>query len=101
MAKIGDINELLAAVDGGEKGADNDMELLQNYLSEYLKAYFVVGYDNAGQSVVIMNGKSEQDFDSIECMINRFQGIRFSTNGQEAGIPGTPQSPQAPQADED
>ena len=37
MAKIGDINELLAAVDGGEKGADNDMELLQNYLKEEQK----------------------------------------------------------------
>lgn len=95
MAKLGDINELLAAVDGGAKGADNDMELLQNYLSEYLKAYFVVGYDNAGQSVVIMNGKTEQDFDSIECMINRFQGIRFSPNGQDAGAPGVPQSPQS------
>lgn len=95
MAKLGDINELLAAVDGGAKGADNDMELLQNYLSEYLKAYFVVGYDNAGQSVVIMNGKTEQDFDSIECMINRFQGIRFSSNGQDAVTPGTPQSPQS------
>lgn len=74
MAKKIDINELLNAV---EKNNTAGLDILQNYLGEYLKAYFLVGYDHEGDSVLMMNGKTEQDFDSIECMVNRFSNIRI------------------------
>ena len=80
MAKKSDFNDILNAV---EKNNTAGLDILQNYIGEYLKAYFVVGYDNNGDSVLIVNGKTEQDFDSIECLINRFSQIKFQPKDQE------------------
>lgn len=79
MAKKIDLNELLNAVENKNK---DDINILQKYLGEYLKAYFLVGYDHEESGVLIINGKTEQDFDSIECLINRFQNIRFHSPEQ-------------------
>ena len=54
MAKT-DLNELLNAVENKNNTAG--LEILQNYLGEYLKAYFLVGYDHDGNSVLMVNGK--------------------------------------------
>ncbi len=80
MAKKSDFNDILNAV---EKNNTAGLDILQNYIGEYLKAYFVVGYDNNGDSVLIVNGKTEQDFDSIECLINRFGHMKFQSINQE------------------
>jgi len=80
MAKKSDFNDILNAV---EKNNTAGLDILQNYIGEYLKAYFVVGYDNNGDSVLIVNGKTEQDFDSIECLINRFGHLKFQSSDQE------------------
>jgi hypothetical protein len=79
MAKT-DLNELLNAVENKNNTAG--LEILQNYLGEYLKAYFLVGYDHDGNSVLMVNGKSEQDFDSIECLVNRCSNVRIAPPGE-------------------
>jgi len=80
MAKKSDFNDILNAV---EKNNTAGLDILQNYIGEYLKAYFVIGYDNNGDSVLIVNGKTEQDFDSIECLVNRFGHMKFESNNKE------------------
>tara|TARA_E500000318_G_scaffold106372_1_gene114290 strand:+ start:5481 stop:5747 length:267 start_codon:yes stop_codon:yes gene_type:complete len=79
MAKKNDLNDLLNAMEHNQTAG---LDILQNYIGEYLKAYFVLGYDNNGDSVLIVNGKTEQDFDSIECLINRFSQIKFESTKQ-------------------
>lgn len=74
MAKKIDVNELLNAVENNNTAG---LEILQNYIGEYLKTYFLIGYDNEGGSVLMINGKTEQDFDSIECLVNRVSNLRF------------------------
>ena len=88
MAKKSDFNDILNAV---EKNNTAGLDILQNYIGEYLKAYFVVGYDNNGDSVLIVNGKTEQDFDSIECLVNRFGHMKFQPNNQEQKTDGDEQ----------
>ena len=80
MANTSDLNDILNAV---EKNNTAGLDILQNYIGEYLKAYFVVGYDNNGNSVLIVNGETEQDFDSMECLINRFSQMTFQPNDKE------------------
>lgn len=80
MAKKSDFNDILNAV---EKNNTAGLDILQNYLGEYLKAYFLVGYDNNGDSVLILNGKNEQDFDSLESLVSRFSNVKFQPKLQE------------------
>ena len=79
MSKKIDLNELLNAVENKNK---DDINILQKYLGEYLKTYFLVGYDHEESGVLIINGKTEQDFDSIECLVNRFHDIKFQSPEQ-------------------
>ena len=74
MSKKIDINELLNAVENNNTAG---LSILQDYIGEYLKTYFLIGYDNEGGSVLMINGKTEQDFDSIECLVNRVSNLRF------------------------
>lgn len=75
MAKKSELNELLNAM---ENKSNVNLNILQNYIGEYLKAYFLVGYDNDEGSVLMINGKTEQDFDSLECLMNKFSSIKFN-----------------------
>ena len=75
MVKKSELNELLNAM---EKKSNVNLDIVQNYLGEYLKAYFLVGYDNDEGSVFMINGKTEQDFDSLENLMNKFSNIRFN-----------------------
>lgn len=65
------------------KNNDTNLGMLQNYLGEYLKSYFLVGYDHDEGSVFIINGKTEQDFDALECLINRFANIKLNLTSIE------------------
>jgi len=80
MAKKIDINELLNAVETNNTAG---LDILQDYIGEYLKTYFLIGYDNEGGSVLMINGKTEQDFDSIECLVNRVSNLRFRPETEE------------------
>jgi len=84
MVKKSELNDLLNAMEN--KGNDVNLKMLQNYLGEYLKAYFLVGYDNDEGSVLMVNGKTEQDFDSIECLINRFAQMKFNLQNVDESI---------------
>mgnify|MGYP003115835856 CR=1 FL=1 len=75
MAKKSELNDLLNAMEN--KSNDVNLSMLQNYLGEYLKSYFLVGYDHDEGSVLIINGKTEQDFDALECLINRFTNMKL------------------------
>ena len=81
MVKKSELNDLLNAMEN--KGNDVNLNMLQNYLGEYLKAYFLVGYDNDEGSVLMVNGKTEQDFDSLECLINRFTNMKLNLSKLE------------------
>ena len=82
MAKKSELNDLLNAME--TKSNDVNLGMLQNYLGEYLKSYFLVGYDHDEGSVLIINGKTEQDFDSLECLINRFANMKLDITNPEA-----------------
>ena len=81
MVKKSELNDLLNAMEN--KSNDVNLNMLQNYLGEYLKAYFLVGYDNDEGSVLMVNGKTEQDFDSLECLINRFTNMKLNLSKLE------------------
>jgi|GEM_PF-7095252 len=75
MAKKSELNDLLNAM---ENKNNVNLNMVQNYLGEYLKAYFLVGYDNDEGSVLMLNGKTDQDFDSLEALLNKFSNIKFN-----------------------
>jgi len=75
MVKKSELNDLLNAM---ENKNNVNLNMVQNYLGEYLKAYFLVGYDNDEGSVLMLNGKTDQDFDSLEALLNKFSNIEFN-----------------------
>lgn len=75
MPKKTELSELISAMENN----DSNIELLQNYIGEYLKTYFLLGYDNNGESIIIINGKTEQDYHSLESLIRKYSTIEFSS----------------------
>lgn len=56
---------------------EQDLSVINDYLSEFLKSFVLLGYDTKGESVVIIAGKSPQDYDAIETLLRRISNIDF------------------------
>ena len=67
-------------------GGDSNLGMINDYLSEYLKSFVLLGYDTKGESVVIMSGKTPQDYDAIETLLRRVSNIDFFKDIQEQNI---------------
>ena len=65
------------------KGNERGLAVMNDYLAEYLKSFVLVGYDTKGESVVILSGKTAQDYDSLETLLRRVAGIDFFRDVQE------------------
>lgn len=64
-------------------GNQQGLSVMNDYLAEYLKSFVLVGYDTKGESVVILSGKTAQDYDSLETLLRRVSNIDFFNNIQE------------------
>ena len=64
-------------------GNEQGLSVMNDYLAEYLKSFVLVGYDIKGESVVILSGKTAQDYDSLETLLRRVSNIDFFNNIQE------------------
>mgnify|MGYP003650725100 CR=1 FL=1 len=63
--------------------SEQDMSVINNYLAEHLKSFVLLGYDIKGESVVIVSGKTPQDYDAIETLLRRIGSIDFFSEVQE------------------
>ena len=63
--------------------SEQDMSGINDYLAEHLKSFILLGYDLKGESVVIISGKTPQDYDAIETLLRRISDISFFNNIQE------------------
>ena len=64
-------------------GNQQGLSVMNDYLAEYLKSFVLVGYDTKGESVVILSGKTAQDYDSLETLLRRVSNIEFFNGIQE------------------
>lgn len=71
------------AAESMENDNETNMSVISDYLSEYLKSYVLLGYDTNSESVVIIGGKTAQDYDAIETLLRRVGKIDFFNNIQE------------------
>ena len=62
---------------------EQDMSFINDYLAEHLKSFILLGYDLKGESVVIVSGKTPQDYDAIETLLRRVGSIDFFNDIQE------------------
>lgn len=79
-------NLLKAGVNAAEdisRGNEQGLSVMNDYLAEYLKSFVLLGYDTKGESVVILSGKTAQDYDSLETLLRRVSSIDFFENIQE------------------
>ena len=65
------------------EGDPQDLSVINDYLSEYLKSFVLLGYDTKGESVVVIAGKTPQDYDAIETLLRRVGNIDFFDTTQE------------------
>ena len=73
----------ISAVESVDQQNQPDLSTVNDYLSEYLKSFILLGYDTTGESVVIIGGKTAQDYDAIETLLRRVSNIDFFNNIQE------------------
>jgi len=73
----------ISAVESVEERSQQELSAVNDYLSEYLKSFVLLGYDTTGESVVIIGGKTAQDYDAIETLLRRVSNIDFFNNIQE------------------
>jgi hypothetical protein len=59
------------------KDVENSMELINNYVSEFLQTFLIVGYDMKGQPLCIHHANTQMDADAINSLVNR---IIFNRN---------------------
>ena len=64
-------------------GNEEDLSVINDYLAEYLKSFVLLGYDTKGESVVVLSGKTAQDYDALETLLRRIGNIDFFNNIQE------------------
>jgi len=78
-------NLLKSSISAAESIDNNeqDLSVINDYLSEYLKSFVLMGYDTKGESVVIIAGKNPQDYDAIETLLRRVGKIDFFDPAQE------------------
>ena len=73
----------ISAAESLEKDTETNISGISDYLSEYLKSYVLLGYDTNSESVVIIGGKTAQDYDAIETLLRRVGNIDFFNQIQE------------------
>ena len=71
------------AAESMENDNQTNMSVISDYLSEYLKSYVLLGYDTNSETVVIIGGKTAQDYDAIETLLRRVGKIDFFNDIQE------------------
>ena len=71
------------AAEDFSKGNEQGLSVMNDYLAEYLKSFVLLGYDTKGESVVILSGKTAQDYDSLETLLRRVGNVDFFSNIQE------------------
>ena len=78
-------NLLKSSINAAEsiETTSQDMSVINDYLAEHLKSFILLGYDLKGESVVIISGKTPQDYDAIETLIRRVSNIDFFKDIQE------------------
>ena len=79
-------DDLLKSSISAAESIDNnqqDLSVINDYLSEYLKSFVLLGYDTKGESVVVIAGKTPQDYDSIETLLRRVGNIDFFDTAME------------------
>ena len=78
-------NLLKSSINAAEsiETTNQDMSVINDYLAEHLKSFILLGYDLKGESVVIISGKTPQDYDAIETLIRRVSNIDFFKDIQE------------------
>jgi len=78
-------NLLKSSINAAEsiENSSQDMSVINDYLAEHLKSFILLGYDLKGESVIIVSGKTPQDYDAIETLLRRVSDINFFTEVQE------------------
>ena len=78
-------NLLKSSINAAEsiETTNQDMSVINDYLAEHLKSFILLGYDLKGESVVMVSGKTPQDYDAIETLLRRVAGVDFFRNTQE------------------
>ena len=78
-------NLLKSSINAAESGEleEQDMSFITDYLGEHLKSFILLGYDLKGESVVIVSGKTPQDYDAIETLLRRVSDVNFFNEVQE------------------
>ena len=78
-------NLLKSSINAAEsiETSEQDMSGINDYLAEHLKSFVLLGYDIKGESVVIVSGKTPQDYDAIETLLRRVGNIDFFKDVQE------------------
>ena len=72
----------ISAVDSID-AQSQDMSFINDYLAEHLKSFILLGYDINQESIVIVSGKTPQDYDAIETLLRRVGSIDFFKDIQE------------------
>tara|TARA_R110002051_G_scaffold323009_1_gene415301 strand:+ start:7556 stop:7849 length:294 start_codon:yes stop_codon:yes gene_type:complete len=62
---------------------EQDMSSINDYLIEHLKSFILVGYDIRGDSVLLISGKTPQDYDAMETLLKRISSLDFFKDIQE------------------
>jgi hypothetical protein len=78
-------NLLKSSINAAESidSSDQDMSVINDYLAEHLKSFVLLGYDLKSESVVIISGKTPQDYDAIETLLRRVGNVDFFKDVQE------------------
>ena len=73
----------ISAAESVDSMEEQDMSFINDYLAEHLKSFILLGYDLKGESVVVVSGKTPQDYDAIETLLRRVGNIDFFSDIQE------------------
>lgn len=65
------IQSYISQVKKEAKNVDDAMNLIDNYLSEFLQAFIVFGYDVKGQPICVHHATNQMDADALNSLVNR------------------------------
>ena len=65
------IQSYISQVKKEAKNVDDAMNLIDNYLSEFLQAFIIFGYDIKGQPICVHHATNQMDADALNSLVNR------------------------------
>jgi hypothetical protein len=65
------IQSYISKVKKEAKDTDEAVNLINNYLSEFLQAFIVFGYDIKGQPICVHHSTNQMDADALNTLVNR------------------------------